>query len=256
MDTVFAAYERETELNEGLATYIELRAEGRDNVAIPPGGFEATEIRRRAYATGSAFGILLDRFHAGWPATFEADDRQNLDQALQTRLGVEPRDVPDRCTFSDSEISEADRAARSDVAAVLARQVERREAFEVRSGWRVVVEAADGEPLWPQGFDPLNIERVQGGLLHTRFLRLGNDSGELEAMDTPEADIDALTVGVGPHPIFNGVQRVVITRLPKPEVDVEGEHVTLRLPGLAASFERASVQQSSEELLVKIEPSE
>ena len=65
------------------------------------------------------------------------------------------------------------------------------------------VQAAHCEPLWPQSFDPLNVERVQGGFLHKRFLRLGNDSGHLEVMDAGETDIEALTIGVGSHPLFN-----------------------------------------------------
>ena len=253
MDTVFAAYERGTELNEGLATYVELRAAGRETVILPTSGFEATEVRRRAYATGPAFGLLLDRFDPEWPASFDADDRQNLDQALQAALGADRGDSSDRCTFSDAEIADAGRVAHDDAAAVLAGQVERRAAFEARPGWRVVVKAAAGEPLWPQGVDPLNVERVQGGVFHMRFLRLGNDSGELEAIDTQEADIEALTEGIGPHPLFNGIQRVVIAGLAKPEVRMDGEHVTVRVSGLTASFERASVHQSPKELVVKLE---
>ncbi len=256
MDAVFAAYERGTELNEGLAAYVELRAKGRETVFLPTSGFEATEVRRRAYATGPAFGLLLDMFHPEWPASFEADDRQNLDGALQASLGADRRDSSDRCTFSDAEIVEAGRVARDDVAAVQTEQAERRAAFEARTGWRVVVKAADGEPLWPQGFDPLNVERVQDGVLHMRFLRLGNDSGQLEAIDTQEADIEVLTEGAGPHPLFNGVQLVLITGLAKADVIIEGEHVTVRVPGLAASFERASVHESPMELVVKLEPTE
>ena len=253
MDAVFAAYDRGTELNEGLATYVELRAEGRETVVLPESGFEATEVRQRAYATGPAIALLLDRFHPEWPASFEADDGQSLDQALQAALGADRRDSSDRCTFSDAEIAEAGSVARDDAAAVLVGQVERRAAFQARPGWRVVVMAADGEPLWPQGFDPLNVERVQGDILHMRFLRLGNDSGQLEAMDTQETDIEALTEGVGPHPLYNGVQRVVIAGLTKPEVTMKGEHVTVRVSGFSASFERASVHQSPKKLEVKLE---
>ncbi len=256
MDSVFAAYERGTELNEGLATYVELRAKGRETLILPTNGFEATEVRHRAYATGPALGLLLDRFHPEWQASFEADDRQNLDQALLAALGANRLDMSASCTFSDAEIAEAGRVARDDVAAVLAEQIKRREAFEARPGWRVVVKAADGEPLWPQGFDPLNVDRVLGGVLHMRFLRLGNDSGQLEAIDAQEADIEALTEGAGPHPLFNGVQQVVIAGLAKPDVRMEAEHVTVRASGFAASFERASVHQSPKKLVVKLEPRE
>ncbi len=253
IDAVFVAYERGTELNEGLATYVEMRAKGQEAVVLPTSGFEATDVRRRAYAIGPALGLLLDRFHPRWPASFEADDRQSLDQALLAALEA---DSSDQCTFSEAETAEAGRVARDDVAALLARRIERRAAFEARPGWRLVVQALDGEPLWPQGFDPLNVERVQGGVVHMRFLRLGNDSGQLEAIDTPETDIEALTEGAGPHPLFNGVQRVVITGLAEPDVRIEGEHVTVQLSGLAASFERATVHESPRELVVNLEPTE
>ena len=118
------------------------------------------------------------------------------------------------------------------------------------------MQAAEEEPLWPQGFDPLNVERVQGGVLHKRFLRLGNDSGILEAMDTREADIEVLTIGVGPHPLFNGVQQVLIVGLAKPDVTVNDSRVTIRMPGLEVDFERASLHHNAEELVVRMKPTE
>ncbi|MGH9748582.1 MAG: hypothetical protein ACRD6R_01485 [Candidatus Polarisedimenticolia bacterium] len=52
MDAVFAAYERGTELNEGLAAYVEMRVAGGRSVDRPPTEFGPAEVRRRAYATG------------------------------------------------------------------------------------------------------------------------------------------------------------------------------------------------------------
>jgi hypothetical protein len=118
----------------------------------------------------------------------------------------------------------------------------------------VEVMAVEGAPLWPQGFDPLNVERVRDGIHHTRFLRLGNDSGKLEMISAEEADIDALTVGSGPHPLFNGVQRVVIAGLAKPEVTIEGEQVTVQVTGFTASFDRAIVHDNGEELVIELKP--
>ncbi len=63
----FVTYERQTELIEGLATYVEQTALGRrDAVSIPDDGFAADDIRRRCYATGHAIAALLDRFLPGW----------------------------------------------------------------------------------------------------------------------------------------------------------------------------------------------
>jgi len=50
MDSAFSAYERLTELNEGLATYIQLRVAGRTTVDIPEMEFPPAAVRTRSYA--------------------------------------------------------------------------------------------------------------------------------------------------------------------------------------------------------------
>jgi hypothetical protein len=117
-----------------------------------------------------------------------------------------------------------------------------------------VIQAVDGQPLWPQGFDPLNVERVDGGLLHTRFCSLGNDSGKLEAIDDQGADLVSLTEGVGPHPLFHGARRVVVAGLAKPEVVAHEGRTTLRAPGLTAEFTHATVRETAHQVLVQLEP--
>ena len=254
MDAKFAKYEQGTEMNEGLATYVQLQADGRDAVQIPNGGFGATDVRARAYATGAAFALLLDRIGAGWTVSFEANNLQSLDRALQSELASSERVVTDLCSFSDLELAEIKQMAQNDVAAVIAGQIERRTKFDERETWRIVIRASDGDPLWPQGFDPLNVERVQGGVVHTRFLRLGNNSGYVAAMDDAAADIEALTMGVGPHPLFNGVVQVSIVGTDKPVLHIDDEHLTIRIPGLEADFEGATVRDSAKEIVVQLKP--
>ncbi|HEX6941078.1 MAG TPA: hypothetical protein VF158_16795, partial [Longimicrobiales bacterium] len=74
MDSAFSTYERLTELNEGLATYLQLRAAGRTTVEVPATGFPPAAVRDRIYAIGPALAFLLDRFRPGWQATLEDDD--------------------------------------------------------------------------------------------------------------------------------------------------------------------------------------
>lgn len=253
MDAAFVAYDRGTEVNEGLAYYVELRAAGREDRVIPTEGFSAPEIRRRAYSTGAALALLLDRLRPGWPEAFQTGEWRYLDQALGAALGADWEDSSDACGFSADEIAESERIAREDVTAVLSGRAERRAAFEALSGWRVVIEAADGQPLWPHGFDPLNVERVEGGVLHERFLSLGNDSGRLEAIDAKGANIEVLTEGVGPHPLLNGVHRVVVAGLASPEVEKEGRLVTIRTAGFTASFEGANVQRHGYVVAVQLQ---
>ena len=243
MDSAFSSYERATELNEGLATYVEARAAGRRTVDLPAAEFGTAEVRRRAYATGHAIAILLDRFMPGWQAKLEADDGRTLDETLAAALGT-----GNTCTFGEDVHSGADRNARTDVAALAAERARRLAAFEGKPGWRVVVEVGGGEPLWPQGFDPSRVETVGGkSVLHTRFLRLGNGAGRLEMLNA-----EALTEGAGAHPLFQGIRRVVLTGLAEPEVSEAEGKVSVRTAHLTMEFRGATVAQSGEVVTVRL----
>ena len=244
MDTAFAAYERGTELNEGLATYVEMRAAGRRVVDLPQAEFGPAEIRRRAYVTGAALALLLDRFKPGWPAEFEANDHQTLDEAL----AAVARSAGNACTLDHAVTCRAEQKARADVAALEGERERRLAAFEGKPGWRVVVEAGGGEPLWPQGFDPLNVERVGAGrVLHTRYLRLGNAAGRLEVLNA-----EALTDGAGLHPLFQGVRRLEVTGLAQPDVSEAEGKVSVRAAGLTLEFNGSSVTRSGEVMTVRV----
>lgn len=251
MDPAFPTYERLTELNEGLATYIQELARGKTTIEIPAAEFPPTEFRARIYVIGPALAFLLDRLRPGWQATLEADDQQFLDQMLESAVAGESPKGAAPCALGADEVAEIQRTAQADAAAVATARVARRKAFDARSGWRVVVQAAEGKPLWPQGFDPLNVERVEGGVLHTRFLKLGNDAGDLQVIDEAGVDVEALTEGAGAHPLFNGVRRVVATGFAKPEIRTEGEQVVISTPGFKAQFKKANVQVNGSEVLVR-----
>lgn len=252
MDPQFAAYERDTELNEGLATYVQYQADGRKTVTFPTGGFGAPDVRPRAYVTGAAFALLLDRIDIEWRDQFDAGGRQSLDEALQSKLISRGTKSSGRCEFTDTEISSSNERALRDVAALAAARKERRAGFDDRETWRLVIKAADGKPLWPQGFDPLNVEQVQGGILHTRFLRLGNDQGHVETIDTGDVDIEAFSVGAGPHPLFNGIEEVSIVGLSEHEFTTRGDYVSIQIPGLKAEFAGASIHRSGRETVVQL----
>lgn len=242
MDSAFATYERRTELNEGLATYVQLRARGETTIAIPAAEFPAQAVRERSYVIGPALGLLLDRLRPSWKTRLEANDGQFIDQFFRT-------DIPG-CALPSATVATIERTARADSAALGVARVERRRAFDARPGRRIVIEAADGKPLWPQGFDPLNVERVAGGILHTRFLRLGNDSGFLEVLDQAGIDVEALTEGAGAHPLFNGVRRVSIVGMGKPETSTEGGHLTMRAPGVTIELNNFTVRLEGTETLI------
>lgn len=252
LDSAFVAYERLTELSEGLAAYIQLKATGDSTVSIPPGEFLSEAVRYRAYIIGPALALLLDRLAPGWQAALERNDRESLDGLLDAALSGPGAPASAPCGFTAVEIGAAKRDARIDAAEVTAGWGKRQRTFETLGGWRVVIQSAPGHPLWPQGFDPLNIDRVEGGLIHTRFLKLGNDAGTLTALDETDADIEARTAGVGPHPIFNGVSWVEVVLNAKPIVERTSGKTTIRGPGFVAEFTRAQVDESGKEVLVQL----
>jgi len=119
--------------------------------------------------------------------------------------------------------------------------------FEGKEGWRVIVEAGN-EPLWPQGFDPLNVERMDSArVLHTRFLKLGNAAGRMEMLNA-----EALTTGAGEHPLFQGVRRVELTGLALPDVTEADRNVTIKANGLDLEFAGARLTRDGNTLIVSI----
>lgn len=234
MAPTFAAYERANELNEGLAAYVQLRARGETAIAIPAGEFAATAVRDRAYVIGPALALVLDRLRPGWPAELEADDGQTLETLLGAAASA--RAGAAACAFSGQELAVFEATARRDVAGLAATRTASRRSFDALPGWRLVVEVARDHPLWPNGFDPWNVERADGGVLHRRLLVLGNDSGELRMLDEEAADLEALTEASGAHPLFDGVRRATVAGLAEPRIERDGSRVTIRAAGCTANF--------------------
>lgn len=244
----FVAYERGTELAEGLARYVEARAVGPGAVVYPAEGFAASDVRNRAYTTGATLALLLDRVDGRWRNAFSLGET-SLDAALRARL---PASAGSGCRFTANEAGRIREAARRDARAVAAERIERRRDFDTTTSWRVVIQSADNRPLWPQAFDPLNVTRVEGGILHTRYLEVGNDSGSIEMLDADGVDLTALTERAGEHPLFNGIARVTIVDIDEPEVTVEGEHVTLHAAGFRAEFRSANLRREARTVVVSL----
>lgn len=245
MDAPFAAYERGTELNEGLAAYVQMQAQGQFAIDWPPSEYPPAQVRQRAYALGAALAMLLDRFAPDWRNGFEANDKQTLDGALTRALG------PGRvCVFEPAVQAEEEQTAARDIADLQQERKRALEQFEVKRGWRVIVDAAEGAPLWPQGFDPLNVVRVDDKrVLHTRFVKLGNDGGQVEVMGQT-----SLSDGIGTHPLFNGLKTLQVTGLPPPIVQQTDGGVTVTADGLALSFKKATATISGETVRIRVLP--
>lgn len=248
MDKAFSTYERRTELNEGLATYVQLLAEGKGTVEIPTTEFAPGEFRDRIYVVGPALAFVLDRLKPGWQALLDATDTLFVDQILDAS------DLPHtaHCAMPIADVAAIQTTAAQEAAEVVAARTTRRKAFDTRPGWHVVVRAA--QPLWPQGFDPLNVERIDGGFLHTRFIKLGNDAAELRMIDEGGADLEGLTEGFGPHPLFNGVRTLRVAGLSEPQTTTAGTEVTVSAPGFTARFANATVAASGRTIVITVGP--
>ncbi len=249
LDAAFPRYERLTELNEGLANYIQLRAAGRSTVEFPKNEFAPAAVRIRTYTVGPAIAFLLDRLSPHWQDSLETHDSNTLDALLDASLkrGAPPAK---RCELTSVERDSARRIAQADSSALAAGRTTRRAAFDARTGTRLIVQSADGAPLWPQGFDPLDVELIDGGLLSTRFIKLGNDAATVELIDEGSADIDALTVGAGAHPLFNGVRRLEAVGFGAPDVQQNGSSVTITASGLKLTAKNATLEREGDRLIV------
>ena len=217
------AYERGTELNEGLAQYVEDKSIGKPP-QLRADDFPLEQIRQRGYATGEALALLLDRFAPGWQSDISDG---SLDQALQRALSPEGHCPASPDGLDAKGVAEAQR----EVEQLAAARSTRKQDFLQAPGWRLEI-VAGKEPLWPQGFDPWNVASLGGKeVLHTRWVKLGNGSGTVEVLNHA-----SLTEGVGPHPLFNGAARLIITGLAEPTIAASGGSTTVDADGVKATF--------------------
>lgn len=237
------AYERKSELNEGLARYVQAAALGevpdpaeRDH---PP-----DEVRDRSYATGAALAFLLDRMRPGWKAVVDGADTVAIDPLLE---GALPKGVA-RCELDADAMQRVTENAERDVRALATRRDSLRHAFASREGWRLVVEIAR-EPLFPQGFDPLNVTRLtRDEVLHARFVQLGNSAGSLEVFDRP-----SVTTAAGAHPLLMGVRSVTVTGLSgDPVAAADSTGVSLAGEGVKGRFTGATVERDGRTVRVTL----
>ncbi len=245
-----AAYERGTELREGLAAYVQRRALERTGPPdLSPEGYPPAEVRARSYQVGLTLAWLLDELAAGWQDRLGSDAASasaGLDGALAEVLSSSGGRA---CTATRDEVARTRSVARTDLAALAERRQAARRAFEEAPGWRVWVIAPVEAPFRPAGFDPLNVEMLSGGdVLHRRILRLEREDAELAV------DRASLTRPAGDHPLFQGVREVLVTGLrTEPTVEVEGSAVRIEGEGVTGRFGRAVLEREGRALRVRLQ---
>lgn len=237
-----AAYERGIELNEGLAQYLEYKSIGKP-AALRIEDFPVELIRQRGYATGQAYAVLLDRFGGNWEA--QIGDTA-LDQLLNDRFPVAAARPAKACSLPAQESEAELERATQEVKQLVASREKRKQDFLNAPGWRIEI-IAGKEPLWPQGFDPWNVANLGGNaVLHTRWVKVGNSAGSIEALNHP-----SLTEGAGPHPLFNGARRFIVTGLAEPKVTEEGGKAAIEAVGVKGSF-AGTVERNGQVILIKL----
>lgn len=229
-----AMYERGVELREGLAQYVQFKSISKPPALsaedFPPGH---ADVRQRAYASGQALALLLDRVDSGWKSGLGGDPPVSLDELLAGHLremkGIADCDLI--ANFTAEETQSARVRAQRDIAGFTAGLSRRKQEFLSAAGVRLEI-IAGKEPLWPQAFDPWNVVIFSGKeVLHTRWLKLGNGSGSIEVLER-----SGLTEAAGAHPLFNGVQKLIVTGLADPKVSQSDGKVILEARGVKASF--------------------
>lgn len=234
-----ATYERQSELFEGLAQYVQFKSIGKAAALtaedFPP---DQGQVRQRGYATGQALALLLERLEPAWKLKLGAETGGSLDELLSDRLRT--MTVPAQCDFTARESEAAVTRARQDIAESAANRKRQKQEFLDARGTRLEI-IAGKEPLWPQAFDPWNVVNLGNReILHTRWIKLGNGSGTIEVLGHR-----ALTEAAGAHPLFNGVRRLIVTGLAEPKVSASEGKVTLEASGIKANF-TGTVQRESE----------
>ena len=113
-----------------------------------------------------------------------------------------------------------------------------------------MVIAKPGAPLFPQGFDPSNIDRLDAHLvLHRRWLKLGNAAGSIETLNRA-----SVSEGAGEHPIFNGVRIFTIAGLAdEPTVRDQNGAVTIQADGVHGEFKSARAVRNAHEITVTLQ---
>lgn len=237
-------YEREIELVEGTANYVEDLVAARNPKpaealeALRPGGVRATFCE-----SGCGIASLLDRVCQGWKEILERGGLTYLDELLAAEA-----DGISSARFGPSTLRKARTWAERKRAELVETRKRLLREYVGRPGWSLEIQVLD--PLWPTGFDPMNLVRLdERKVLHRRWLRLTGKVGDVECLARP-----CLTEAFGDHPLFQGVRRLLFTGLGREpslkrkgsRVEIVAEGVHLRLEGMeiTSSYRRICIHPS------------
>jgi hypothetical protein len=241
IDSASAAYERGTELNEGLAWYIQLVVGGRP-VDLPAEDWAPEDVRLRGYTVGAAMAMVLDRLAPGWKDSLDRADGRSIDALLGDAVTARRAAGCPTTAELEARLAAARPAADSAVRSLERRRSEARDAVLAAGGWTLVVRST-GAPLFAKSFDPWNVRRLSAvEVLHGRMVQLGHTSGEIEVLGRA-----SLTEAAGAHPLFSGVRTLTIAGLPEaPSMSDSSGTTIVRAAGVEGRFTGARVDHADQ----------
>ena len=264
----FLRADRGIEYQEGIPTYLEIRLldEARKALASSPGlgaddpyalGFslapeirvgdylqrllkfssDAGTTRSRAYGTGMALALLLDRLGVDWKGAALTTDKY-LDEILSEAVPLSPAAAATTLAAArkDYRYDEIFRLVGERTGRLSLERKAAGETFMRQRGVQVIVHLPDA-PMELRAFDPMNIQPVdKSRSIHRRVLRLSFGEGFFSSSDTPVmADL-----GNGPFDI-----RGLTFFVPKEDLHLEVDFNSLPLEPVTREF-RSSVRLTSE----------
>lgn len=239
-------YERGIELLEGTAHYLQYQVAGKHlHTEIKVPGYLPEQVRLRGYAIGNALCLLLDRFQSDWKERLEKEEHMIIDDLLETAIS---RIKAETFQFTKEQKEEALRTVEKEIKTLLSQRRELKAEFFSQTGWQITV-LSENEPLWPKGFDPLNIKILNNlELLHMRWLKLGNSFGSIEVLNRK-----SLTSPKGEHSLFQGIKKITVTGISEePIVEKAEGKVSINIDGLNLKFEGAEIEREGKSLLIKL----
>jgi hypothetical protein len=251
----FLRGERGIEYQEGIPTYIEVRLldEARKATAGLNGfgsddpyslGFstapelrvsdylsrllrfssDASTVRARAYATGMALALLLDRMGTDWKTAAMTTDKY-LDEILAENLPQTPEAAAAALARVKKEFDYEDllKIVQEKTTRISLERKLAADAFLRQDGVQIVLKPPE-LPVEMRGFDPLNVQVVDSTrAIHKRMLRLAFGESTFSASGV------SVMVGLGDGPFDIRTATVFI---PAEEIQVEADFVPLALePG-------------------------
>lgn len=266
-----AQYEQMTEMNEGLAQYVQIRAllvAARDGVvpwhdsARSAARVElellgdllqhgSQSVRRRFYATGTGLGLLLDGLSDDWKGRLMRERltiQELLAEVSGYRIGEQALVAAARAEFDWDAVAALARRSTDEVAQRHRRQMD--ESLEKPGILLVLSSDSLSRPISQCGFDPQNLLQVDDDLLlHTRWLRLcgAGVGGDLNTAVVQDRNTGLLRAVIGEP------SEVVVTAGGKTiEGDATGSLDDIRIssPTVTLQIEEARIKRDGRQLVV------